>query len=339
MNRVVMFGAYGFGNLGDNLLAGYYRDLLYQAFPEASRICLTAAPLKGELLPGEVFCPRWRAPQLLAPIRPGDLWIGGGGSLLQNVSSRRSLGYYLALMAAARRRGARVVLLGQGYGPVEGGVWQTAVRKVLSRVEFVETRDEAAWMALRQMGVETARLGRVVDPVWSLPIPDPIRRGENRMLIMRREDRSMAGELRQILSQHGRDRNIKVTVLAPCDEMVLRNAFGERFHGRIESLLGFWDAVQGVEFLLSSRLHGLILAALAGVPVVGMGRDPKIRSLCEELGVGCVRPDDPSTLQTYLAMGSLERSRQFERAQILHEKALQDRDNTLDLLRWLGAVK
>ena len=54
------------------------------------------------------------------------LYINGGGSLIQDVTSRRSLWYFLFTLRAAKARGCRVMMYGCGIGPVtrERGVAQ-----------------------------------------------------------------------------------------------------------------------------------------------------------------------------------------------------------------------
>ena len=46
------------------------------------------------------------------------LYINGGGSLIQDVTSRRSLWFYLYTLAAAKKRRAKVLMYGCGIGPV-----------------------------------------------------------------------------------------------------------------------------------------------------------------------------------------------------------------------------
>ena len=47
------------------------------------------------------------------------LYINGGGSLIQDVTSRRSLWYYLFTLRMAKRRGCKVLMYGCGIGPVK----------------------------------------------------------------------------------------------------------------------------------------------------------------------------------------------------------------------------
>ena len=51
-------------------------------------------------------------------MRRSRLYINGGGSLIQDVTSRRSLWFYLMNIWAAKRAGCKVQMYGCGIGPV-----------------------------------------------------------------------------------------------------------------------------------------------------------------------------------------------------------------------------
>ena len=81
-------------------------------------------------------------PRFLAVMRRRALYINGGGSLIQDVTSRRSLWYYLFTLRAAKRLGCKVMMYGCGIGPVKrpGGVERT--RRVLnSCVDAITLRE------------------------------------------------------------------------------------------------------------------------------------------------------------------------------------------------------
>ena len=59
----------------------------------------------------------FNVPGFLRAMRRRRLYINGGGSLIQDVTSRRSLWFYLFTLRAARRCGCRVMMYGCGIGP------------------------------------------------------------------------------------------------------------------------------------------------------------------------------------------------------------------------------
>jgi polysaccharide pyruvyl transferase WcaK-like protein len=284
MNQLVLFGPVGFTNLGDKLLADYYRAQLYSIFPEYPRQVVTV----GDVRPcysGETLWHRRQVLSLLSRVVPGDLWIAGGGSLLQNRTSRRSLLYYLCLLELAAQRGARIVMLGQGYGPVCGRIWAAAARHGLSRAELIECRDALTYHRLKEMRLKNTRILRGTDPIWGIDNPGQVEKGDKLLLILRKADRYRVPKILAALSSHGWRHRIKVVALDGRDEGVLRALCGDEYRGTADEIGAFWSFAAGVQGILSTRLHGIILGALAGLPAIGLGDDPKITGICQELGL------------------------------------------------------
>ena len=51
-------------------------------------------------------------------MKDSELIISGGGSLLQDVTSKRSLLYYLSIIGLGKFFGKKVMLFAQGIGPI-----------------------------------------------------------------------------------------------------------------------------------------------------------------------------------------------------------------------------
>src|SRR5690606_24232485 len=119
MPKVFLYGYYGFGNLGDELLCAYYTQIFRQYFPGFELVVLTGNKHQSAQ-DGEApytVANRWNLWRLGRMMAPGDLLVGGGGSIFQDVTSKRSLLYYLSLLRMGHRRGVAIILTGQGIGP------------------------------------------------------------------------------------------------------------------------------------------------------------------------------------------------------------------------------
>lgn len=55
---------------------------------------------------------------VLRKFRHAALYINGGGSLMQDVTSTRSIWYYCYTLYAAKKRGCKVMMYGCGIGPI-----------------------------------------------------------------------------------------------------------------------------------------------------------------------------------------------------------------------------
>lgn len=120
--NVLICGYVGGGNCGDEAIC----DRLVAAIRERgdSALLLSLSPAKSEALHGVSACSR-RTPLLPGALWKCDLFILGGGTLLQMQTSRRSAIYYLTLAALAAAMGKPWVLLG-GIDPLSGGVRKLA---------------------------------------------------------------------------------------------------------------------------------------------------------------------------------------------------------------------
>lgn len=277
--RVFLLGYYGFGNLGDELLCQHYRAVLREALPDSERWILTAGEPRPDADPGEIWVNRWDLRKLFYATHPGDLWVAGGGTILQNDTSQRSLIYYLALLALAHRRGAKIVLLAQGFGPFKGRWAPIALRKCLKWASVIETRDNLSYQEMVTLGSCSVRSG--VDPLWSTKFSNYPSSGNELLMILRAEDADNVRFLFEWSAKYWS--KTRCVVFQPKDKAVLFQANGcpVKTIKNQEELL---SAFEGVGAVVSSRLHGIVFSALLGVPAVGIRQDPKVIACCERLG-------------------------------------------------------
>ena len=136
---VLLCGYYGEDNLGDDALL----QVLLQELPEGVKPLITARDAAAVRSPGPDGVDREPS---FPPVRAGEHRNGacprfGGGSLLQDSTSVRSLVYYLVLIVVARLQGRVVILWGQGLGPLRRPLSRLMVRLVLPFCSGASWRD------------------------------------------------------------------------------------------------------------------------------------------------------------------------------------------------------
>ena len=114
---VLICGAYGKGNAGDDSILEAILSQMRRIDPDMPMYVLSRNPKETKL--------RYRVgaihtfdPRFLLKMCRTKLYINGGGSLIQDVTSTRSLRYYLSNIAAAKLCGNEVLMYGCGIGPV-----------------------------------------------------------------------------------------------------------------------------------------------------------------------------------------------------------------------------
>lgn len=326
--RVLLCGYYGEHNLGDDALL----EVLLSQLPAACQAVVTAhdTTLVHERF-GVETVPRRRLPLVLKALGRCDALVLGGGSLLQDSTSFRSLLYYAALIAAARLEGKPVLLWGQGLGPLRRRRSRLLVGRLLRLATAVSWRDPESAALAKRLGRE-GPVGS--DPVWALP-PQPWRGTGGPLVLCFRPTQQLQGEawrpylaaLDQVAAAQdreviwlpfhaGQDRGLlaelRQTGVLPAGLAARsREVDAER---PSEAMAVF----SGAGLVVAMRLHGLILAALAGAPCAALSYDPKVAAAAAALGCPCQSLDAPpgSDLEAAWA-GELDRPPSLARLESL----------------------
>jgi polysaccharide pyruvyl transferase CsaB len=295
--RVLLCGYYGEHNLGDDALL---EVALRQLPPAVVPIVTAHDQIQVRERFGVATVPRRSLKAVLKAVAQVDALVLGGGSLLQDSTSFRSLLYYAALILAARCQGKPVMLWGQGLGPLKRRRSQGLVRALLLLLQSSSWRDPASAALAQRLGGQ----GLVApDPVWALA-GQPWRGRGGPIVVCFRPTHQLVGEAwRPYL--HCLDQ-----LAAAADRPVIWLAFhGEQDAGLLQRLRDGGLVPPGLDarsrevrpllprealavfssagLVIAMRLHGLILAALAGSPTVALSYDPKVEAAAEAIGTPC----------------------------------------------------
>ena len=295
--RPLLCGYYGEHNLGDDALLA----VLLQQLPPTIRPLVTAhdqALVRSRFAVETVD--RRRLAAVLGALAGCDALVLGGGSLLQDSTSFRSLVYYALLIVSARLRGRPVLLWGQGLGPLRRRRSRWLVRALLPLVSGSSWRDPASAALAARLGGRGA-VGS--DPVWGFPAVPWRGAGGPIVVCWRPLPRFQPEHWRpylQALAQLAEAADRPVLWLAfhadqdgplldalQADGLVeaslRRRSRTERPGDPAEALRRF----QGAGLVVAMRLHGLILAALAGSPCAALSYDPKVAAAAAAIGCPC----------------------------------------------------
>ena len=267
---VLLCGYYGEHNLGD---AALLEALLAQLPPGLTPLVTAHDELQVQSRFGVATVPRRRLKAVLAALGRCRALVLGGGSLLQDATSFRSLLYYGALIQAARLQGKPVLLWAQGLGPLRRRRSRLLVRALLPAATGISWRDPESAALAAQLG---RRAAHGADAVWALPRQSWIRRGGS-IVVCWRPTPLLAAEawrpylqaLEQLAEQHNREvlwlpfhREQDCGLLA---QLRADGLIGEGLWRRsreVEALLPSeaMALFRGAGLVLAMRLHALILA-------------------------------------------------------------------------------
>src|SRR5690606_28423490 len=97
--------------------------------------------------------------------------ISGGGSLLQDATSAKTIPYYTGVLKLAQLLGTPTYIYSQGIGPVHRGWMNPLIRGVMTKSRYISVRDAESAALLGRIGVKGDRIAIVPDPVMGLPLP------------------------------------------------------------------------------------------------------------------------------------------------------------------------
>lgn len=304
MSKIVISGYYGFGNAGDEAMLAAMIGSMRLLLPEAEFTVLSGNPSETQGRHGVKAIYRMNAFDIMRAVASCDLLVSGGGSLLQTVTSERSLYYYLSVMMLGKTFGKPVMIYSQGVGPVCGATARQAVRFIGDKLDLITVRDEGSLLELKSIGVCHPPIVVTADPVLSLPPTDQhfgltvlkrhgLDQGDPVIGMSVREWKDQAHYKKVFASVADKlaDKGAKI-VFIPMQQpdveaaerivaMMRHPAIVVEDEYRTEELLSL---VGNLDMLIGIRLHALIFAAVMNVPLVGVSYDPKIERFLESIG-------------------------------------------------------
>ena len=93
MSSIVISGYYGFANAGDEAMLAAMIEVLSDLEPNINITVISGNPADTRARHGVNAVYRLNYPEIIRALAKSDLLISGGGSLLQDVTSDRSLYY------------------------------------------------------------------------------------------------------------------------------------------------------------------------------------------------------------------------------------------------------
>ncbi|MBR2432043.1 MAG: polysaccharide pyruvyl transferase family protein, partial [Clostridia bacterium] len=145
---IVIGGYYGFGSIGDEAIL----DLILESVRETSFFETVYVISKRGGKRGNAWeISRFSLLRLVYTFIKCRVFIFGGGSLLQDSTSKRSLWYYEALLLIAKVCGCKTYIFANGIGPVSQ---RRALKKLLSFADRVSVRDPDSYEILKSLEMD-----------------------------------------------------------------------------------------------------------------------------------------------------------------------------------------
>ncbi|MGB3613628.1 MAG: polysaccharide pyruvyl transferase CsaB [Elainellaceae cyanobacterium] len=291
--RTILCGYYGMGNGGDEALLATALQMLP---PTADPIVLSGQPqltqqqYQVEAVPRKSPGAVWRA------LRRADAFVWGGGSLMQDATSRLNPLYYGGLMGLAQQMELKTVAWAQGIGPLNQPLTRRITRRMYGHCSAISVRDPGSAQQLAAWSVPAVL---APDPVWALErdsvaglwdLPAP------RIAITLRTHPDLTP---QRLSTITKALSSLQTATGACivivpfqlpQDLAIAQAIQDGLSGpnhlfQLQDPRQLAGLFKGVDMAIAMRLHGVIMAAAAACRTFAISYDPKIDQLMQTLSI------------------------------------------------------
>lgn len=309
MRKIIISGYYGFNNIGDESILKAVIDNLRENLENIEITVLSQNPEGTAEKYGVKSAYRKSLWQVIKTIFLGDLLISGGGSLLQDVTSKRSILYYLAVIWIALFFRKKVFIYSQGIGPVNSRFNRWMMVKTLKRVNNIVVRDEGSKELLLEEGLPEGKIYVTADPVIRIKKPD-LKDGRNILeaagfpcdgegpaigiaIKGRVKDKDFKEEICRGIRLLMEEYNGRI-LLIPfhySEDMPITEEITAQLGGNVTCLRQKYlteemlSIIGNMDVLVGVRLHSLIHAAIMDVPMIGISYDPKVNSFMKSVGM------------------------------------------------------
>lgn len=308
MKKVIISGYYGFDNSGDDaILKAIVKDL-----KESNKFIDITVLSNNPKSTVEIYnvkaINRFNIISVMKEIASCDMLISGGGSLLQDITSTRSIMYYIAIMQIAKMFKKPVMVYANGIGPINKKINRILTRNILNKVDLITLRDADSSNILKNIKVNNDNIFITADPVFTLEVSDFKRIKEifeiegipfDKPAIgiaLREWDNSqklvecLANALNYFTTKHDvniifipmhypEDLKISKSVIKKVEKnscYLIKNKYP------VEDIMGI---IGSLELIIAMRLHSLIYAATQAIPMIGVVYDPKVESFLNMIDI------------------------------------------------------
>lgn len=359
MSKIVISGYYGFANAGDEAMLTAIVKSLRKAEESVDLTVISGNPHSTATKHQVASIHRFSPLKIYSALASCDLLLSGGGSLLQDVTSKKSLLYYLAIIWLGKMLDKKVMLFAHGIGPIRSGILRKLTKFVCSKADLITVRDTDSLEELERLGVALDKVRLTADAVLTLAQASKEQGAELLQKFNVSQTKPVVaisvrswGSSDKYLQEIGKaadalvaSKGVQIVLLPlqyPADVIACKKL--QQFMKCKEAVIldtafdteQFLALMGNFSLLIGMRLHALIFAAVMEVPFIALSYDPKIDGFVKEVAgtnIGAIESlAAEDLLQAAQRVLEFENSGNERLAQ-LRTKALENAQLAFNLLR------
>ncbi len=299
---VMVCGYYGRHNLGDDMSL----DAIFTNLKNTCKInkgVLITTDVKNTIDFDGIECVhRFNILKIARLMKKTRLFILGSGSILQDSTSSRSIFYYLYILARALKYCPATMLYSNGIGPIKRIAHKKHTVKLLDKVDKIMVRDEASMQYLEGIGIHNKNIFLSADETFTLnesvlTATYPLEKEKKYLGVNLRYfniNDAFLSEFSEFIMQVSKQYNL-IPLLIPVhydQDIPALKRLSARLKCEHKFISGklpheqTLSLISQCNFSVLERLHAIIFSGIFGVPFMAIDYDPKVLSLCNDLGIG-----------------------------------------------------
>ncbi|MDE5118228.1 MAG: polysaccharide pyruvyl transferase CsaB [Trichodesmium sp. St2_bin2_1] len=291
--RAILCGYYGKGNGGDEALLA---SLLQMLPDNIQPYVLSGNPSETKQRYQVEAGDRLSTFTILQAMRRSDIFIWGGGSLIQDATSIASPFYYAGLMAVAQKMGLKTIAWAQGIGPLNQLTTRFLAKQCLKGCNIVSVRDAGSAEIVAKWNIP---LTLAPDPVWALessPVPGLWSLPAPRVAVSLRPHPRLTPPFLATLTQalisfqKATQTFILLLPFQPMKDLKIAEFIHQKLPDNSKILMVEDPRVlkgvfRGVEMVIGMRFHSLIMGSAEECRCFAINYDPKVSQLMTDLKI------------------------------------------------------
>lgn len=287
--KVVISGYYGADNFGDESIL----EVLIQRLKknEADITVLSTNPDKTTKTQGVNSIHSFKLGKVMSALSKCDILVSGGGSLLQDATSVKSLFYYLWVIFMAQFYKKQVLIFAQGIGPINNKIGEFFTKKLLKNCRWISVRDDKSLFLLRGWGLKPEL---VCDPLYDLEVAGST--PSNRVGIQLRSFKSLTEKLLITLANRVAiefaDKEIEIYSFQDSLDLEVCQHFEQLLLSVNPNLKTtvisgktpkeIIKLIASLEYMIAMRFHAILIALKYGIKTLAINYDYKIEAICND---------------------------------------------------------
>lgn len=311
MTKVLISGYYGFKNFGDEAILSV---LVNHLKSKSCKITVLSSDTEyTETIYNIKAVNSFNLKEVINAIKDTDIFISGGGSLLQDVTSLKSLIYYSSLITLAKLFRKKVIIFAQGIGPIKNKLAQIVVKNLLKTCDYLSVRDENSLKLLNSWNIN-AEL--TCDPIYSIKVNQ--QKPQNNIGIQLRDFKTMNYNLLQKLAllvvSKFSDKKVCIFSFQNSEDLEICKKFEnliKSFNSEIKTEIiteNIINKISELEYLIAMRFHALLVGIKCGVKCCAINYDIKVEKLAKEAFLPIISMDAHENFEKiYQQLQNIER--------------------------------